>query len=241
MSNDFDLFCTDLKHFCLPSPLQNTGATAFGLLGEGVLPHPDLVQSVTYAEQALAQSQAPTAVLTRSRSEGDTDADQEWLPDTFIAQLWCNSMVLTDLGLVNEMVHNATLLDVLPRLLGQREDADVVLVDGTSLLPSVVNLGGDSLPPIAANNGAAADGGELYIGTIDLALVVTTESSGETTQSKIAPASWPPVYILEHVASEDGLIPVNSVNCGYLEFATNFLRSVKAVSGAKVRNRVLIY
>lgn len=211
----------------------------FGLLGEGVYPHPDLDQSVTYVEQALARSLAPTAILTRSRSKDDTEADQEWLPDTFIAQLWCNSKVLTDLELANEMVAEATLLDMLPRLLHERVGDEVVFVDGTNVLPSVFNLGEDSLPSTAADNGAAHDGGDLYIGTIDLALVVnTTESSsgGETVQAYIATASWPPVYILEHVALEHGLIPVNSVNCGYLDFATNFLRSVKRVSNLKVRS-----
>lgn len=51
-------------------------------------------------------------------------------------------------------------------------------------------------------------------------------------------APWPPMYIAETVATPEGLVIVTSVNCGYLDMATNFLISVRETSSAKVRQCV---
>eukprot|EP00752_Nemacystus_decipiens_P012355 g10952.t1 len=55
------------------------------------------------------------------------------------------------------------------------------------------------------------------------------------SEVSIDTAPWPPVYVMEHVADNKGLVLVNSVNCGYLDFAINFFRAArKVVNDVKV-------
>ena len=91
----------------------------------------------------------------------------------------------------------------------------------------------------AAADAATADRGAIRIGSSEFALVGAAGRGrgGGDGVVEIATAPWPPLYVLETVANEDGLVIVNNVNCGYLDFATNFLRSVRRVSSAKVRAR----
>lgn len=144
--------------------------------------------------------------------------------------------MMTGWGLEEEAYQDAALLEILPKLLhaqhANQYAADVIFVDGTSLVPSTfdVDENGDELP----GNTAAADGGSLYIGTLGHALVL----GGDT--AVVGVALWPPIYVLETAALEDGLVIVNNVNCGYLDFATNFLTAArKVVSDVKVSRRSL--
>lgn len=212
-----------------------------------MLPPEDLVQSIVYIDQALAASGKPTAVLTRSRSRGDAATPPDWLPDTFISQVWCNRAMMTGLGLDDEAFKDSTLLQILPKFIGAHRvvpggEAELVLVDGTSFMPSVFDLDGGGRESTLVGNVAAADGGSLYIGTMDLALVPAggedEDREGERGAVSIGAAPWPPVYVLDHVVSESGLVLVNNVNCGYLDFATNFLMAAQRVSDAKVRRLV---
>lgn len=227
--------------------LQNEVATVFGLLGEGALPPPDLGRSIRSLEQALAGSAVPTAVLTRSRSKGDgsvaivnnieynaPSSSQEgmWLPDSFVSQVWLNADMLglerlQEAGLVNHAVEDLPLLRILPRLTEDPKRIGAIIVDGTSVIGSVFALGGDKEQSLLS--AATSDREALRIGSSDYTLV-----EGEDGVVEIATAPWPPRYVLETVANEDGLVIVNNVNCGYLDFATNFLRSVRRVSDAKV-------
>lgn len=210
-------------------------------MGEGVLPLPDLSQAVNSLGNAFAGSTKPTAILTRSRTRGDAISAEEWLPDTFIAQLWFTRRMLTGLGLDDYMVTDSSLLDVLPQFIrAHREHTqdELVLVDGTSVVKSFFHLGAEGSEPPSFNNAAAADGGDLYFGALDLALVLDgkgNHTDSELARAIIAPAPWPPQYVLETVADEDGLVMVNNVNCGYLDFATNFIYSVRKFSDKKVR------
>jgi len=211
----------------------------FGLLGEGVLPPLDFARSITSVGQALAGHSAPTAVLTRSKSNDSAINPSQWLPDTFITQVWCNAAMMTGWGLDNEAFQDSTLLEILPRLLHAHHDsqytADAVFVDGTSVLPSAFDLegegDGDRQKFTVAGNTAAADGGSMYIGTLRYALV----RAGETAVIGVAP--WPPSYVLETAVLDTGLIVVNNVNCGYLDFAINFFTSArKVLDNVKVRH-----
>lgn len=216
-----------------------------------MLPHEDLAQSIASIDQALAAFLAPTAVLTRSRSRGDATSPPDWLPDTFISQVWCNRAMMTGVGLDDEAYHrDSTLLQMLPKFIrahrpggagtGSDEGPELIVVDGTSFVPSVFDLDGDGRQSTLGGNVAAADGGNLYFGTMNLALIrgggadEDGNGDGEGVVS-IGEAPWPPVYVLEHVATESGLVLVNNVNCGYLDFATNFLLAARKVSDAKVR------
>lgn len=226
--------------------LQATPATVFGLLGEGVLPPPDLAHSVASLEHALSETVVPTAVVARSRSAGHpATGGTQWLPDTFIAQVWCNHAMLTGLSFDDELIQDLPLLGLLPRLLRQRQTtagiSQPVLVDGTHLVPSVFDSKGDGRPPnVIGGSRSALNGGVLYIGRLELALV-RSENEGDGGLKggvSIGTAPWPPVYVLEHVATDTGLILVNSVNCGYLDMAVNFLLAArKVVCDAKVQPR----
>eukprot|EP00903_Cladosiphon_okamuranus_P005636 g5602.t1 len=215
----------------------------FGLLGEGVLPPEDLVQAISSIDQALTASDKPTAVLTRSRSGGDAATPPEWLPDTFISQVWCNLAMMTGTGLDDEAFQDSTLLQILPKFIRAHRvvpgaGPDLVLVDGTSFMPSVFDLDGGGRESTLVGNVAAADGGNLYFGMMDLALVRAggedEDGEGGGGAVSIGTAPWPPVYVLENVVSDSGLVLVNNVNCGYLDFATNFLLAARKVSDAKV-------
>lgn len=146
---------------------------------------------------------------------------------------------MTGRGLDQEAFRNSTMLEILPKLLHAHHDsqyaADVNLVDGTSLLPSAFDVegqgDGDGQKLTLTGNIAAADGGSLYIGTLRYALV----SAGET--AIIGVALWPPDYVLETAVLDSGLVIANNVNCGYLDFATNFLTAArKVLSDVKVRD-----
>lgn len=230
-------------------------ASVVVLFGEGSLPHPDLAESIKSLEStgALALSAQPTAILARSRrSDG-----KEWLPDTFIGQVWCNRGMLAAsrltagiAGLDKQAVQKFKLLEVFPRILrtdqsNTAEAGEVVLVDGTNVLGSIVDLdiAGAEEPTRATTGkvaGAHAQGGNLYIGTLPLALVFdghrdAAENGART--SVIAEAHWPPAYVLENVATDDRLIIVGGVGCACLDMGTNFLRSVRRARDSKVRIR----
>ena len=236
---------------------QNEAATTFGLLGEGALPRPGLFEAAMSIETALARSDDPTLVLARSRSAnggdggggggggGGVTADSfdgwgsvsrgggAWLSDAFASQIWVNADILVldrleAAGLDVRAVQDLSLLRVLPYLIegSMRDGASVV--DGTSVMWSLFSVGenGQQDPPAAEQ-----DGSTLRIGTSELALVRGRDGDGDVEVGK---APWPPSYVLETVANEDGLVMVNSVNCGYLDFAANFLQSVRRFSDAKV-------
>lgn len=209
--------------------VQTTPATVFGLLGEGVLPPFDLAQSIANVEEALAGRLTPTAVTTRSQSKRHAGSSPEWLPDTFISQIWCNSLMLTSqLDLSGETVNTLTLSGFLPMLIGSHQTkADAgTLVDGTHLMPSVFDSNGSGRQSNPVGNATAADGAELRIGTLELSLL-----RSENGTVSVGRAPWPPQYVLEHVATEEGMVIVSSVNCGYLDFAINFLRAARNVNG----------
>lgn len=214
------------------------------MLGEGVLPHEDIARSVKSVESAVAKAKpgTPAVVLARSRSS-TVVARGDWLRDTFIAQLWCNRDMMTSLAGHNEAIEEVTLLKMLPQLIREQPDNDLasnlVLVDGTSVLSSVFDLHEGNHEWVFAGNAAAADGEDLYIGRLDLALVLNDserDEDGKTISARIAAAPWPPEYVLERVATAEGLVIVNNVNCGYLDMATNLLQSIQNVSDAEVRH-----
>lgn len=196
------------------------------------MPPAELSQSVISVEQALAGSFSPTVVLARSQShDGDATSSatshSEWLPDTFISQVWCNRITLTGTGLEKEIFQDgSSFLQLLPKfvrvhqIMSQQHGPEFILVDGTSFVRAVFDLGEGGREGTLLGNTAAADGGNLYFGTIDLALVEAEpeddSSEGGSGVVAIGTAPWPPTYVLEHVASDEGLIIVNNVNCGYL-------------------------
>ncbi|CAN0040821.1 unnamed protein product, partial [Laminaria digitata] len=206
---------------------QNEASTTFGLLGEGALPHPGLVAAVRELETALARADGPTMVLTRSRSTTGGGGGGQWMSDAFASQIWVNADMLVsdrlgEAGLDMRAVQDFSLLHVLPRLIEGSLRDGASLVDGTSIVGSIFEVGeGDQqdLPK------AEFDGSALRIGTLELALV-----TGGGGGVEVGKAPWPPLYVLETVANEDGLVMVNSVNCGYLDFASNFLQSVRSLS-----------
>ncbi|CAN0284637.1 unnamed protein product, partial [Scytosiphon promiscuus] len=236
---------------------QNGAANTFGLLGEGALPHPELVEATLSLEAAFARSAGPTMVLTRSRSTNNLDGDGggggggvaeeqggdggakggggggEWLSDAFASQVWVNADMLVSerlrgAGLDVHAVQDLSLLHVLPQLIegALRDGADVV--DGTSVVGSIFSVGDEVEQDLPAPE---ADG--FRIGTLKLALVEGQDGGGGG-DVEVGEAPWPPPYVLETVANEDGMVMVNSVNCGYLDFVSNFLQSVRRFSDIKV-------
>lgn len=221
--------------------MQQTDAAVFGLLGEGVLPPVDLVRSIASVEQALADYATPVAVVPRSKSKAEWNSPSQWLPDTFVAQIWCNKLMMTGLDRDGETVDSSTLLAFLPNFIGAHraksaEAGSLVLADGTHLVPSVYDAeggGGRRSDLFGDASAAAADGEKLYIGALEHALLPTRHGLENT--AFIGTSPWPPAYVLEHVADDKGLVVVNTVNCGYLDFAVNFLRAARKVSsGMKV-------
>ena len=236
-----------------------------GLLGEGALPHPGLMDSIESMQLALFETLPPTVVLTRAHSKGDVPGEQRWLSDKFVSQLWCNraalEIMLTEAGLNTSSTRDATLLQVLPRLIRDDAKKGLVLVDGTYVIGSVF----DAPPAPPAGSSAkyprssalrpqdipVIGGPEVYIGSLDFALVYDGGDTGRTNlqegrqaatikTTSIVNAPWPPEYILETVAmnttavESKGLVLVSNVNCGYLDMATNFWLSVRNTSDAKV-------
>lgn len=74
---------------------------------------------------------------------------------------------------------------------------------------------------------------QFYISDLSDAVVTLTEPSGDSNYG-VGKAIWPPRYVLESVSSEEGLVIVSNVNCGYLDFGLNFLVSVRRHTDAKV-------
>lgn len=71
----------------------------------------------------------------------------------------------------------------------------------------------------------------------DMSLAVTMEEvESLVVNYAFSKAVWPPPYMLDTVSSDEGLVVVTSVNCGYLDFALNFLASVRKHTDAKVRS-----
>ena len=202
-----------------------------GLLGEGALPHPDLMDSIESMQPALFKSRSPTAVLTRSRSIGGIPGEERWLSDNFVTQMWCNgaaleASMLTKAGLDALTLQDATLLEVLPRLIRDAVDKRLVLVDGTHVIGSVFN----TASPAEASGSAKTLGfaarlhkyhhddldhlerDKVYIGSLEFALAYddgeagrgrVRDKEGQKTTAKtssIVKAPWPPAYILETVA-----------------------------------------
>lgn len=209
---------------------QKAPATVFGLLGAGVLPATDLDQSIANVEKALAGRLTPTVVITRSQSKRYNGATTpQWLPDTFISQIWCNGLVMTSqVGFPRETVRTSTLRGFLPKLISsnQTRAEELDLVDGTYVVPSVLGAEESESQPIAVGNAMAAHGSELRIGTLALALLRSDNGT-----ISIGAAPWPPQYVSEHVATRESMIIVSSVNCGYLDFAINFLLAARTASG----------
>lgn len=206
----------------------------FGLLGEGVLPPPDLGSAILKVESAIAAATNPTVVLARSRSrDKDMTTRGTWLPDTFIAQLWCNREMLTGTGLEDVTLHETSFLHVLPIFIAaHREIGDMVEVDGTSVINATYDVPAGEWSSLSEGNAAGVGGGTLYLGMLDLILTEEEErDEGQAVaEAKIDMAPWPPRYVLDTVRGDDGLVILNSVNCGYIDFATNFLRSVRRVT-----------
>lgn len=240
--------------------VKNRDASTVGLLGEGSLPYLSLPHSINSLTPALAGSTAPTAIVVRSRSgtiHQDGVVESEWLPDTLVAQVWCNLAMLAPSRLVDPVlqqrgVHKPTLLAALPTILGDPSDAGVVLVDGTPALASTVSITGlysetrdgaystgSSRKGIRSANAPSSAAPALYIGTLAKALIFADDENNERDDGHgrdmfITEAPWPPAYVLETVATQEGMVLVTSVNCGYLDMAMNLLRSVRSVGDVKV-------
>ena len=221
--SDESSWATVLENFISTRP-QVWGV---GLLGEGVLPHPGLMDSIESIQLTLFETLSPTAVLTRARSKGDIPGEERWLSDKYESQLWCNraaleASVLTKAGLTTLSTRDVTLLHVLPRLIRDASDMGLVLVDGTHVIGSIFDA-----PPAPRARGSAKypstsslrlqehpqvmDGAEVYIGSLDFALAYDGEGTGRSNlqegiqaptrkTSSIVKAPWPPEYILETVA-----------------------------------------
>lgn len=204
------------------------------------MPHPYIFQ-VSSVGEVVAIPQDQTIVLMRSKLSGTSATSEEWLPDTFIAQLFCNSKALTVGGLEDKTVDEMSLLELVPVFISSNRGAGgdrLVVIDGTSVLQSMFDPGSEAPLSTSGGNTAGENGGTLYLGTLDLALAVDVdEGDGHELISRvhIVEAPWPPVYVLETVAAPTGIVLVNNVNCGYLDLAINLLRSVRNVSNAKVR------
>ncbi|CAN0301406.1 unnamed protein product, partial [Ascophyllum nodosum] len=226
---------------------QNPTVTTFGLISEGSLPHLGIAKSAIYVHYALARRSTPTAMVARSRSKKSKHHGVcDWLPDTFLAQLWFNrhpEVTSHGFGLDHLTIRDSrSLLATIPLMVGQLHSyADSIIVDGTSFtsLAYDVNSHYQENTGISFHNAAAANGDDLYIGRLEFALVPKNDRGGDYNDqhfdiASISAAPWPPQYVLDTVAGEDGLVLVNNVNCGYVDLATNLLRSIQRVSDAKV-------
>lgn len=166
-----------------------------GLFGEGSLPHPDLSNSIKALGVPLSTVEVPAAVIPRSRAASSGGGGGEWLPDTFVSQVWVNRATLdpsrlVKTGLDESLVQDFSLLDVLPLVVLKRRGDGVVLVDGTAVLDSVFEVDGSAVSslPVARD----ARGGGVYIGA--LALAALHLKGGKNVA--IARAPWPPRCVL---------------------------------------------
>lgn len=159
-----------------------------GLFGEGSLPHPDLARSIKALGLPLSEIQVPAAVIPRSRS---SEGGGEWLPDTFVSQLWMNRAALDplrlmDLGLGQKVVQEISLLHVLPEIVIKRPGDGMALIDGTDVLGSLFagGVGAAASVPVARDTRGAS----LYIGALGLAALHLKGGK----HVAIARAPWPP-------------------------------------------------
>jgi len=147
---------------------------------------------------------------------------------------------MTGLGLDDESVRTSPLLALLPTIIEAQSTVSdgvegLVLVDGTEMVESVFKAAasaeyGRELEVLGT--AVSATGRSLAFGRLERALVRSGRSEGGGLNStvSIGLAPWPPAYVLRHVATNVGLVLVNSVNCGYLDMATNFLRAAQKVA-----------
>ena len=187
-------------------------------------------------------------MVARSCSEKDEDGGvREWLPDTFMAQLWFNrhpELASHGFGLDHlTILDSRSILAVIPLMIRQLHGlADLIIVDSTSFTSLAYDVSSHEQEntEISFRNAAAANGDDLYIGRLKFALVLENDRSGSDytdehfARASILAAPWPPQYVLDTVAGEDGLVLINNVNCGYVDLATNLLRSIQRVSDTKV-------
>ena len=210
------------------------------------MPRSGLAKSAIHIEHALAGRSTPTVMVARSRSKKKKDDGvRAWLPDTFLAQLWFNrhpDLTSYGFGLDNLTIRDSrNLLTTVPLMIRQLHGfTDSIIVDGTSLasLAYDVNSNYQQNAEISFPNAAAANGDDLYIGRLEFASVLINKSSDyndtHLDRASISAAPWPPEYVLDTVAGKDGLVLVTNVNCGYVDLATNLLRSIQRVSDTKV-------
>jgi len=201
------------------------------------LPPIHLASSVAAVDQALAGSTAPTVVISRSQTKLNAEHPRQWLPDSFVTQVWCNYFLMTGLGLEDKSVRTFPLIALLPTMIeAQSTGSDgvegLILVDGTEMVEAVFESYAEYGRQLEVlGNAVIANEGRLAFGKLERALVVreryTQEGPISTVSIGIAP--WPPSYVLRHVATNDGLVLVNSVNCGYLDIATNFLVAAQKI------------
>lgn len=243
------------KSFLAMLDMEKVYPSSVGLFGEGSFPSHEVDASLVLKSlpSTVFISTAPTGIVVRSRSRSVV-GKITWLSDRFVGQVWCNLAMLSDqrlqdTGLDKYTISDGNLLDVLPRLIRITSDGakDVLLIDGTSMLRSTFAERGPEIPRIDVAGGHVRDSADLYIGELRAALVRTNvgdggnalrKESGKVNGIGIGKAPWPPVYLLDHVATSNGLVVVSNVNCGYLDMATNFLLSVRRNSDAQVRRIV---
>lgn len=164
----------------------------FGLFGEGSLPHPDLANSIEALGAPLSMVEVPAAVIPRSRA---ANGEGEWLPDTFVSQIWMNRAALepsrlAKMGLDENNVQHISLLDVLTLVAVERRGDGIRLVDGTAVLGSVFGADGGAVSslPVARD----ARGGAVYVGALQLAAVYLKGGNNVG----IVGAPWPPRWVL---------------------------------------------
>lgn len=201
----------------------------FGLAGEGSLPHEALRLSALKGLVGLLMARKEDPVAIMSRAEAG-DGARTWLPDSFMPSVWANRAFflperLSAAGLQHLSVEDTTLLRVISLLVSQN---DTICIDGTTYLPS-------SYSTVVTSAYNASVGGRVQVtaGTVELYLFAGSEEGGASHYS-IDHAPWPRPYVLETVATSTGLVIVTNVNCGYLDMATNFIRSVQRTSGVQV-------
>ena len=211
------------------------------------MPRSGLAKSAIHIKHALAGRPTPTVMVARSRSKKNKDDGvRAWLPDTFLAQLWFNrhpDLISYGFGLDHLTIRDSrSLLTTVPLMIRQLHGyTDSIIVDGTSLasLAYDVNSHYHQNAEISFRNAAAANGDDLYIGRLEFASVLKNKRRSDYNDThfdgaSISAAPWPPRYVLDTVAGKDGLVLVTNVNCGYVDLATNLLRSIQRVSDTKV-------
>jgi len=195
-----------LKNFKLENEIYDT----FGLIGEGSLPHPDIKNTSIKIGDAIRTSDSPTAFITRSRID---EIGGIWSTDLFVSQIWVNSDVFSI------YIHNdedILLLDVISNMM---KFDRIKKVDGTRTIGSITTMSRSVQSNFQNRFRISSSEFSLY----EVEDVIYIKYS-----------QWPPLYILEEVSDENGLIITNNVNCGYLDLGINLLLSIKKNSDSKV-------